>query len=314
VTGRSLIPEGDAPLGLYRLPGGHRLRLRHEALKHIRTFFWDRNYVEVETPIRVPSPGIDPYIDALPADTGYFLATSPELEMKKALTSGLTRIFQVTRAFREGERGALHHPEFSLLEWYTVGEDYRHLMEFTEDLVRELGAVMKAHDICPALSVWPRPFPRLTVDEVFRRYAGWTPSTAFEAEPFFDDLVNKVEPHLTRIKAVFLMDFPERVGAMARKKPDDPLVCERFELYLDGLEICNGFTELTDAEEQKQRFRRDNLDRVRLGKVPYPVDRRFLEALENGLPPCAGNALGIDRLLLALAGRRRLAEVTLLAD
>lgn len=290
-----------------------RLRLRGSFLERLRGFFLERGYTEVDTPIRVLSPGIDPYIDALPAGEGRYLATSPELEMKKILAAGVERIFQMTRAFRDGERGRLHSPEFAILEWYSAGQTYEDLMDDTEELVFEAGRAVEGWDIDSPLPSWPRPFPRITVDEAFRRHAGWEPSKDFRADPFFRDLVDKVEPALPRRGGLFLTDYPEPVGALARRKEGDPLVCERFELYLEGIEICNGFSELTDAGEQRARFERDNAARLRLGKEAYPVDEAFLAALEAGLPPCAGNALGIDRLLLALTGQRRLSEVTLLA-
>ena len=143
--------------------------------------------------------------------------------------------------------------------------------------------------------------------------AGWRPSRAFDEERFFEDFVEKVEPQLAGLGAVCLTDWPAPAGALARRSPSDPLVCERFELLLDGLEICNGFSELTDPHEQRERFERDNAVRVQRGKAPYPLDRHFLDALTSGIPACAGNALGVDRLLMALTGSRRLADVTLLA-
>jgi lysyl-tRNA synthetase class 2 len=308
-------PEpGNETLTPPSLPWKVKLHTRDCLIRSLRSFFQRRGYIEVETPVRVLSPGIDPYIDALPAGEQFFLATSPELEMKKLLAAGMDRIFQVTRAFRADEEGDLHSPEFSLLEWYSVGENYADLMETTEELVREAGAALEDAGIFSAASGWPSPFPRVTVDEIFRRHAGWEPSRAFETDPFFRDLVEKVEPELAAENAIYLTDYPARAGALARRKPEDPKVCERFELYLEGIEICNGFTELTDPVEQVERFERDNTERRRLGKSTYPIDGKFVSALESGLPPCAGNALGIDRLLLALTGSRRLSSVTLLAS
>jgi lysyl-tRNA synthetase class 2 len=291
-----------------------RLRLRGAFLQRIRTYFLERGFTEVETPVRVLSPGIDPHVDALPAGKGRYLATSPELEMKKLLAAGMERIFQITRAFRDGEIGQIHNPEFTILEWYAAGQTYLDLMNETETLVMDAGSVLLEEGVGTPLRSWPRPFPRMTVDEAFRRYAGWEPSRSFRGDLFFEDLVNKVEPALGERRAVFLTDYPEPVGALARRKGEDMMVCERFELYLEGVEICNGFSELTDPAEQRERFERDNRERRRLGKEAYPVDSSFLAALEGGLPPCAGNALGVDRLLLALTGLRRLSEVTLLAD
>jgi lysyl-tRNA synthetase class 2 len=303
--------EGRAFPSLTR---AERLRYRSTLVRRIRSFFTDLDYVEVETPLRVTSPGIDPYIDALPAGAGFFLATSPELGMKKLLASGLDRIFQITRAFRAGEKGDLHSSEFTILEWYCVNGDYRHLMELTEDLVRSCAASLEEGGVHTGISSCPDPFRRTAVDEAFVSHAGWKPSQSFVPDRFFRDLVDKVEPALAEERAVFLLDYPEQLGSMARTRPDDPNLCERFELYLEGVEICNGFTELTDPVEQRLRFSRDNQERKRLGKEAYPVDRRFLQVLEMGLPPCAGNALGVDRLLLALTGCRSLAQVSSLAE
>lgn len=295
------------------LPTTERLRLRDLVVRRLRRWFQDRGYIEVETPQRVACPGIDAHIDALPAGEGLYLATSPELEMKKLLAAGLSRIVQVARAFRADERGERHNAEFTLLEWYTAGENYHDLMTHTEELVAEAAAVLEGEGIETRLAAWPRPFARLGVDEAFERWAGWRPSKAFDEERFFEDFVMNVEAHLEGLGAVFLADWPAPAGALARRSGDDPTICERMELVLDGLEICNGFSELTDAREQQERFERDNAERVRRGKPRYPIDRHFLDALTSGIPACAGNALGVDRLLMALTGSRRLADVTLLA-
>ncbi|HWR97181.1 MAG TPA: EF-P lysine aminoacylase EpmA [Candidatus Methanoperedens sp.] len=295
-------------------PLAERLRLRDLVVRRLRDWFHERGYLEVDTPQRVACPGIDVHVDAIPAGPGRHLATSPELEMKKLLASGCERIVQVTRAFRAGERGERHAPEFTLVEWYAAGADYRDLMAATEELVAAAADAFEREGIATRLRAWPRPFPRLAVDEAFARWAGWRPSRAFDEERFFADFVTLVEPRLAKLGAVFLADWPAPAGALARRRPDDPAVCERVELFLDGVEICNGFSELTDAREQEERFARDNAERKRRGREAYPVDRAFLDALASGIPPCAGNALGLDRLLMALTGSRRLAEVTLLVD
>lgn len=295
------------------LPLAERLRLRDLVVRRLRAWFQRRGYVEVETPQRVACPGIDAHIDALPAGEGLFLATSPELEMKKLLAAGCRRIVQVARAFRAGERGERHHPEFTLLEWYAAGEDYGDLMACTEELVVEAAAALGEEGIATRLAAWPRPFARLGVDAAFGRWAGWLPSVAFDEERFFEDFVAKIEPPLAGLGAVFLSDWPAPAGALARRNAANPAVCERMELFLDGLEICNGFSELIEAPEQRERFARDNAARALRGKETYPADELFLEALDGGVPACAGNALGVDRLLMALTGCRRLADVTLLS-
>ena len=300
--------------GYANRPLVERLRLRDQVVRRLRGWFHARGYIEVDTPQRVACPGIDAHIDALPAGGGRYLATSPELEMKQLLAAGCRRIVQVARAFRADERGERHSTEFTLLEWYAAGEDYRDLMTNTEELVAEAADALEREGIRTRLAAWPRPFARLGVDDAFERWAGWRPSTAFDDERFFEDFVTKVDARLESLGAVFLADWPAPAGALARRSDDDPAICERVELVLDGLEICNGFSELTDPREQQERFERDNAERERRGKAPYPLDRRFLDALTSGVPPCAGNALGVDRLLMALTGCRRLADVTLLVD
>jgi len=290
-----------------------RLRLRDLVVRRLRCWFQARGYLEVETPQRVACPGIDAHLDALPAGDGLFLATSPELEMKQLLAAGCRRIVQFARAFRAGELGERHGAEFTLLEWYAAGEDYRDLMASTEQLVAEAAATLEAGGLDTRRAAWPQPFLRLGVDDAFLRWAGWRPSREFCEDRFFRDFVEKVEPQLSGLGAVFLLDWPAAAGALARRKAADPAVCERVELFLDGVEICNGFSELTDPREQEERFERENAGRRRRGREPYPVHRRFLDALTSGIPDCAGNALGVDRLLMALTGSRRLADVSLLA-
>jgi lysyl-tRNA synthetase class 2 len=295
-------------------PLAERLRLRDLVVRRLRGWFHERGYLEVDTPQRVACPGIDVHLDAIPAGPGRYLATSPELEMKKLLAAGCARIVQVARAFRAGERGERHAPEFTLLEWYAAGEDYRGLMAATEELVAVAAAVLEGEGVATRLGDWPRPFSRLAVDEAFARWSGWRPALAFDETRFFEDFVARVEPRLADLGAVFLADWPAPAGALARRKAGAPAVCERVELFLDGVEVCNGFSELTDPREQEERFARDNAERSRRGKEAYPVDRAFLDALASGIPPCAGNALGVDRLLMALTGSRGLADVTLLVD
>ena len=296
------------------LPLLRKLEVRARFLSGLRRFFTERKFLELETPVRVSCPGIDPYIDALPAGSDRWLATSPELEMKKTLAFGARQIFQLTRAFRADESGPLHHPEFSLLEWYEAGEDYGRTMDITEKLVLDASDLLTGEGILTAARSWPRPFERISVDDAFAAAARWRPSEEFAAKRFFRDLIEKVEPALASKGAVFLCDYPAELGALARLKEGNPEVCERFELYLDGIEICNGFSELTDAGEQRRRFERDNARRLKEGRDAYPVDEAFLDALQSGPSECSGNALGIDRLLLALTGLRNLEDVTLLSS
>ena len=282
--------------------------LRHHLLRFIRTFFEEKGYLEVTTPLLVRCPGIDPYIDAIPADKNLFLATSPELHMKQLISSGLKKIYQITHAFRADETGKYHNCEFSILEWYETGLNYLDLMELTESLVQTIDSKMSVH--LKKSARFSSPFKKFSVDTVFQKYAHWRPSKAWDENRFFLDLIEIVEPALQNIPAYFLYDYPAPLASLAKLKSDNPSVGERFELYLTGVEIANGFSELTCAKEQRQRFERDSNKRTAMKKDPYPLDHQFLECLEKGLfPDCAGIALGIDRLLMALANIKNISEV-----
>jgi lysyl-tRNA synthetase class 2 len=269
------------------------LSLRHELLKEIRAFFDGSGYLEVETPCLVPSTVPESHIDLFRTQGGLLLAASPEPQMKRLLAEGHERIYQVTRAFRQGEEGRWHNPEFTILEWYRSGADHRDLMEETQELVLRL--YRRAGRTEPG-------FTRMSVDEAFGRWAEWRPSSAWDEERFYRDLVERVEPRLGDMGAVFLTDYPAGAASLARLSRPDPSVCERFELYIDGIEIANAFSELTDPAEQRSRLEQANTRRARAGRPEYPIDERFLEALEAGLPHSAGIAVGLDRLVAVVAG------------
>ncbi len=296
---------------------GTNLRARAQVFASIRSYFARELFVEVDTPLLVPSPGLDLHLDAVAADGGY-LITSPEYQMKRLLAGGLPRIFQISHVFRHGEVGTRHNPEFTMLEWYRGFAGIDAVMRDTETLVAEVVAAQsKTHALRGEhgpLEI-ARPFARISVAEAFHRFAGITPDDALtmaarDPEAYFRALVDKVEPALARAGApVFLVDFPISQASLARAKPGDPRVCERFELYVDGVELCNGFGELTDASEQRRRLLADQDARRALAKPVYPIDERFLAALEEGMPPSAGNALGVDRLIALCLGERDIAKV-----
>ncbi|MCC6525611.1 MAG: EF-P lysine aminoacylase GenX [Polyangiaceae bacterium] len=301
---------------------GSALALRAELVRATRAFLEARGFLEVETPLVVPSPGLDVHLDAFelarsPGDAARpaaFLSTSPEYQMKRLLAGGLPRIFQLGRAFRRDEQGRWHNPEFTMLEWYRAFATVEEVMTDTEELVRALGTHGARGGDRAAVRVGEReirldrPFARLGVAEAFARFAGVGRAEVLELaardeERYFRLLVERVEPGLAAFDVpVFLCDYPASQASLARRKPDDPELCERFELYLAGVELCNGFGELTDATEQRARLERDQAERLRSGKPAYPIDERFLAALEEGMPPAAGNALGLDRLVALVAG------------
>jgi elongation factor P--(R)-beta-lysine ligase len=323
------------------------LAARGRILGALREFFAAAGYLEVETPALQVSPGLEPHLKAFatvlhdPRDGGrrpFYLHTSPEFAMKKLLAGGLPRIWQLAHVFRDGERSATHHPEFAMLEWYRAGATYRDLMDECETL---LCRVQKAAGI-PAFrrqghsADAEAPWHRLTVSEAFSQYAGidLLATIPDPAQPdaallgaaasrigiaphpgddwetlFFRIFLQRVEPHLGIGAPTILYDYPLAMAALSRRKPDDPRLAERFELYVCGLELANAFGELIDAAEQRARFAADRLRKQALYGEVYPVDEDFLAALEHGLPPCAGIALGFDRLVMLATGAQRIEEI-----
>lgn len=278
------------------------LLIRSRLLHAIRGFFHERGFVEVETPVRLAAPALELHIDAEPAGD-HWLRTSPELHMKRLLAGGLDNLFQLGPCFRRGERGDRHHPEYTMLEWYRARADYTDILADTKALLAHCAqAVLGRTDLTyqgRAIALLPR-WERLTVSEAFQRWAGWDPVTQWDAERFDLDLVDKVEPRLPRECPVVLTDYPAPAAALARRKPSDPRVAERWELYVGGLELANAYSELTDPAEQRARFEACARDRRALGREVYPLDEAFLSALET-MPPAGGIALGVDRLAMLFA-------------
>ena len=288
-----------------------RLEARHQCLKAIRAWFDQQGFLEVETPIRIPSPALEQYIDAEPSGQG-FLRTSPEFHLKRMLAAGYDRLYQIGPCFRQGERGAIHHPEFSMLEWYRTGATYREILDDTTQLIRACARALHGSlrwETHRGMIDVGQDWQRLTVADAFQQYAGWDPVARWDAERFDVDLVEKVEPGLPHDRPVILMDYPLPAAAFSRRSRLNPGVAERWELYLAGMEIANAYSELTDPDEQAMRYEQDAADRRRRGKPVYPRDEAFLQALHEGLPECAGIALGVDRLVMALTGAETLDEV-----
>lgn len=287
------------------------LEIRSRVLQSIRRFFVDHGFIEVETPVRLPAPALELHIDAEPAGD-WFLRTSPELHMKRLLAEGMGNLFQIGPCFRRGERGARHNPEFTMLEWYRANADYRHILADMKGLIAAVFAEVAGsyrvgyggHDI-EVMPMWEC----VSVRDAFLQHAGWDVLAVFDPDRFDLDLVNKVEPALPHDRPVVLMDYPIQQAALARPKAADPRVAERWELYIGGLEIANAFSELTDAAEQRRRFVACAEERRAAGQPVYPLDEEFLKALERGLPPCAGVALGVDRLVMLVAGADEIGDV-----
>ncbi len=278
------------------------LQLRADIIRTVRSFFQSNGYLEVETPVRIPAPAPEAFIDAV-ATGACFLQTSPELCMKRLLASGYNRIFQICRCFRRNERGSLHLPEFTILEWYAANRNYLDMMDQSEDLIRYVASrtgfdnrlEYDGNSIDLA-----HPWERMSVVDAFAEFSPLTMEDALKQDRFDEIMGLEIEPHLGIAKPLFLYDYPASAGALARLKPGDCNFAERFELYISGIELCNAFSELTDPDEQRTRFEQENRQRRLAGKKEYPRPGKFLDALHS-MPEAAGNALGIDRLVMLLA-------------
>jgi elongation factor P--(R)-beta-lysine ligase len=292
------------------LPDKSRLFLRARAIQSIREFFKNRGYLEVETPVLIPAPAPEANIDAIEA-SGNFLQTSPELCMKRLLAMGYSRIFQICKCFRATERGERHLPEFTMLEWYCSNSDYLFLMDECQEMIKHVTSILGTGDI---LNYQGKQFDisgtweRISVKDAFKRYAGTTPEKAIEAGNFDELMVTQIEPGLDKGRPVFLYDYPASQAALSRTKKDDPSVAERFELYIGGLELANAFSELIDAGEQKKRFLAELNSRAEKGKTLYPFPEKFINDLEY-MPPSAGIAFGIDRLIMLLTDSSSIDDV-----
>jgi lysyl-tRNA synthetase class 2 len=318
------------------------LELRGRLTAATRAFFTERDFLEVETPALQVSPGLEPHLMAFATELvaadqqssrPLYLHTSPEFAMKKLLAAGLQRIFQLAHVFRNGEWASTHHPEFTMLEWYRNGE-YGGVIADTVALMRTLAAVAGKSNVAwrgIACNLTAEP-EQLTVQDAFAHYAGGIDLLATvgdiaalvgEARRIgvrvgegdrWDDLVlrilaERIEPRLGSGRPTFLLDYPVEMAALARVKAADARVAERVELYICGVEIANGFGELTDADEQRRRFTVDMDLKEKLYGARYPIDEEFLAALEHGIPDTAGMALGFDRLVMLLAGADHIEDV-----
>jgi lysyl-tRNA synthetase class 2 len=312
-------------------------RARQAMYAALRGFFGARGYLEVETPCLVPTPGLEPHIDPFEVpfvpqtDVGQrrplFLHTSPEYAMKRLLADGSPPLFQLCKTFRNGEVSGTHNPEFTMLEFYRPHADYHAIMA---DLEGALAAVEAA--VAPGRGLFSQtPYERLTVRDAVLRHAaidlfahgdGASLTRAAEAagvhvgtsssfdDVFFHVFLERVETKLGRGRPTFLTEYPASMASLSRLKPGDPRVAERVELYADGVELANGFSELTDDAEQRARLLDEQAQRRAAGRPAFPLDEAFLAAVGR-LPPCAGIAVGLDRVLMLLLGATQIADVLL---
>ncbi len=317
---RASFPRPDGDYAWLTADGGRRannLRTRAAVLGAIRAFFDARGFVEVQTPLLVRSPGTEPHLEAFRVETGgdpRFLITSPELHMKRLLGGGLSRIYQLCRVFRRDEAGHLHEPEFSMLEWYRAFAGSEEVMRDTESLVAAVAGEISGTATLAvngqAVDV-AEPWERIRVDDALRQHTGLVSSEVLpDEERFFRAWVDGVEPKLGRERATFVTHWPASMASLARLLPEAPGFADRFEAYVGGVELCNGFGELVDAAEQRRRMEAEAETRRAQGMAEYPIDERFLGALEEGLPRSGGNALGVDRLVMMICGETSVGEVT----
>jgi lysyl-tRNA synthetase class 2 len=274
------------------------LRRRALLIECIRAFFREKDFLEVETPVRSPAIAPEEFIVPFPSEDLY-LAASPELHMKRLLAAGYEKIFQFSHCFRKGERGRWHNPEFTLLEWYRVGADYNDIIADIEEIVAAVAVKLGTPDAVKyrgRVIDLKRPWPRVTVREAFLKAAGWDPVAVDDSPRFDTDFVTRVLPAFSPLRPTVLLDYPAGMASLARLKPGDPALAERAEVFIGGLELANAYSELTDAVEQEARFRAaiERIGRDRGTVMPLPV--KFLEAVPR-LPRCGGVALGIDRLV-----------------
>jgi lysyl-tRNA synthetase class 2 len=309
------------------------LEARARALAIVRTFFAERGFLEVETPLIVPSPGLEIHLDAVAAGDG-FLITSPEYAMKRLLAGGLEKIFQVCKCFRAHERGPHHASEFTMIEWYRAFDTIESIARDTEQLVH---AVCGDHARVAGreIAVAP-PWPRMTVRDAMLQWAGVHVAGDESAaeltsavrvagieiaeglawdDAFFTAWVARVDPALARLDhAILIEDWPAPLAALARRKDGDSRTALRFEAYVGGLELANAFDELVDPAEQELRFHEEQQVRRERGRPVYPIDAKLIAALHEGLPPSGGIALGFDRLVMLATGAPTIGDVQALAD
>jgi lysyl-tRNA synthetase class 2 len=289
-----------------------RTNLARRALvyEHIRAFFKERDFLEVETPVRAPSIAPEEFITPFMSGD-WFLAASPELHMKRLLAAGCERIFQFSHCFRKGERGRLHNPEFIMLEWYRAGAGYTGIVDDVERLINFIAAGLGLEnkigyrgnvvDIAP-------PWPRITVKDAYLRAAGWDPAAEPDPLRFDTDFVLKVLPAFSPRRPTVLIEYPASAASLARLKPGNPLVAERAEVFIGGLELANAYSELTDPAEQEKRFL-EAIERIKRERgYTMPLPRKFLDALPR-LPGCGGVALGVDRLVMLFCNAATIDDV-----
>ena len=288
------------------------LRERAKIVQAIRRFFDEREFVEVETAVRIPAPAPEEHIDCPPVVGGGYLRASPELQMKKLLAAGMDKIYQIGPCFREGERGSRHNPEFTMIEWYRRGANYLDIKRDLESLLEGLVVADSRSGRAEGENIL------LRVRDAYLRYAGWDPWEGdWEQERFDFDMATKIELAIKELGGgVFLMDYPPQAASLAKlttalpttNNPRPTTYAERWEFYWDGMELANCFTELCDRDEQKLRFEKAKEARKLLKEADYPIDSEFIDCLPK-IENAAGVALGVDRLVMVLTKMKEISAV-----
>lgn len=314
---------------------------RLQILRLTRDFFWSQNFIEAETPIALRLPGQEPYLNPMPVDFKdpysvshkFYLRTSPEYALKKLLSAGWEKIFEISKCFRNVESfGGTHNPEFTMIEWYRAPGSYKDIMDDTENLFKYIGQKLNIQKLkynkneIDYLNSWDR----FSVKELWQKYLqvnldnyldvenlkklvlarGWSAdeNDAYE-DLFYKIFLNEIEPYLGAERPIFVCDYPAQMCSLSRLCENDKRYAERFELYIGGLELANAFGELTDSVAQNDNLLKDQILREQLGKETWDIDSDFIEALESGIPPAGGIALGIDRMVVLFTGAQDINEV-----
>ena len=289
------------------------LWLRAHVIKALRDFFWERGFLEVETPLLIPANAPEEHINPITTLPSWQLQTSPEICMKRLLCCGHQKLFQISHCWRSDERGSRHLSEFTMLEWYRAGCDYQTLMTDCEELLQYVAAICLPDGLSfmhNSAKINPfAPWRRISVQEAFLRFGQVDVWDCLGNGLYEEILTSVVEPALAGFDSpVILLDYPTELAALARTKPGNPVLAERFELYVGGLELANGFSELNDPLEQRRRFEESNCARRNAGKSILPLPEPFLDTLAT-MPASAGIALGVDRLVMLTAGVDTIDEV-----
>lgn len=306
------------------------LRLRAQVFSYIREFFANRDVLEVETPLLGSSTNPDPHIDCFTTTyvgpqaaqgKALYLQSSPEFAMKRLLSAGSGPIYQICKAFRQGERGSLHNPEFTILEWYRPGYDIYSLMAEIEALLLGLFATERQLESTQIISYQEAFQNTLAIDPLrasVEELSACARQHGVEVHGLHDEgrdawldvlMSHCIQPHLGPNRLTFVSEYPVSQAALARINPRNHKTAMRFELFIDGVELANGFQELTDAQEQRRRFQQELAHKAHQNQAQPPIDEYLLQALEQGMPECAGVALGLDRIIMLLAQATTLSEI-----